>query len=49
MAVPPRSNAGLADLFLSQATVEGRDYEAALSQLQGSLEDGERLLSVRLP
>lgn len=32
-----------------EATVEGRDYEAALAQLQGSLEDGERLLSVRLP
>lgn len=32
-----------------EVTVEAGDYEAALSQLQGSLDDGERLLSIRLP
>ena len=32
-----------------EVAVEAGDYEAAFTQLQGSLEDGERLLSIRLP
>ena len=32
-----------------EVTAEAGDYEAAVAQLQGSLEDGERLLSIRLP
>jgi hypothetical protein len=32
-----------------EVTVEAGGYEAARTPLQGSLEDGERLLSIRLP
>lgn len=32
-----------------EATVEAGDHEAAVAQLQGSLGDGEQLLSIRLP